>query len=191
MINKKILRTSGLTMRFGGVTAVDDVEFSIDFQGELRCLLGPNGAGKSTFFKCLTGQLFPTEGYIEFMGNKINGLSTHEIVNLGIGIKTQVPNLFNGLTAYENVRLAAKRKHLKSQAIDKTLSMLVSCGVEDLKSSEVGLLSHGQRQLIELAMVLAAEPQLVLLDEPAAGMTGEERDQTQMKLITLAQRIQV
>ena len=176
MINKKILRTSGLTMRFGGVTAVDDVEFSIDFQGELRCLLGPNGAGKSTFFKCLTGQLVPTEGYIEFMGNKINGLSTHEIVNLGIGIKTQVPNLFNGLTAYENVRLAAKRKHLKSQAIDKTLSMLVSCGVEDLKSSEVGLLSHGQRQLIELAMVLAAEPQLVLLDEPAAGMTGEERD---------------
>lgn len=170
-----ILRTSGLTMRFGGVTAVDNVDLAIR-EGELRCLLGPNGAGKSTFFKCLTGQLVPTEGTIEFAGKRIEGMVTHEIVNLGIGIKTQVPNLFNGLTAYENVRLAAKRKHLRPMAEERSMEMLERCGVADLASSEVGLLSHGQRQLIELATVLAAEPKLVLLDEPAAGMTGEERD---------------
>lgn len=171
----KILRTSGLTMRFGGVTAVDNVDFAIR-EGELRCLLGPNGAGKSTFFKCLTGQLVPTAGRVEFAGKRIEGMVTHEIVNLGIGIKTQVPNLFNGLTAYENVRLATKRKHLRVMAGERAMAMLERCGVADLASSEVGLLSHGQRQLIELATVLAAEPALVLLDEPAAGMTGEERD---------------
>lgn len=173
--NYKILKTSGLTMRFGGVTAVDSVHFSID-EGELRCLLGPNGAGKSTFFKCLTGQLVPTEGMIEFAGNRIDGMATHDIVNLGIGIKTQVPNLFNGLTAYDNIRLAAKRKHLPPMAKERTITMLERCGVAGLAQQKVGQLSHGQRQLIELATVLAAEPSLVLLDEPAAGMTGQERD---------------
>ena len=176
MDNEQILRTEGLTMKFGGVTAVNNVYLSINYQGELRCLLGPNGAGKSTFFKCLTGQLKPTEGKIEFLGHSISGMDTHDIVNLGIGIKTQVPNLFNSLTAYENVRLAAKRRHMNSYAIERTLAMMKRCGISDIKGDQVGILSHGQRQLIELAMVLAAEPTLVLLDEPAAGMTGEERD---------------
>jgi len=171
----RVIRTRGLTMRFGGVTAVDKVDFELE-DGELRCLLGPNGAGKSTFFKCLTGQLTPTEGAIEFRGRRIEGMNTHDIVNLGVGIKTQVPNLFNGLTAYENVRLAARRKHLKPLAGEVAERMLLKCGVHDLARREVGLLSHGQRQLVELAMVLASEPSLVLLDEPAAGMTGEERD---------------
>ncbi len=170
-----VIRTTGLTMRFGGVTAVDHVDFALE-DGELRCLLGPNGAGKSTFFKCLTGQLAPTEGSIEFKGRRIEGWQTHDIVNLGIGIKTQVPNLFDGLTAYENVRLSARRKHLRPMAAEKAEQMLVRCGVADLAKREVGLLSHGQRQLVELAMVLAGEPSLVLLDEPAAGMTGDERD---------------
>ncbi len=170
-----VIRTRGLTMRFGGVTAVDHVDFDLR-EGELRCLLGPNGAGKSTFFKCLTGQLVPTEGTVEFAGRRIEGMNTHEIVNLGIGIKTQVPNLFDGLSAYENVRLAARRRHLARMAGEQAERMLERCGVSALAAREVGLLSHGQRQLVELAMVLAAEPSLVLLDEPAAGMTGEERD---------------
>lgn len=171
----KVIRTTGLTMRFGGVTAVDHVDFTLD-DGELRCLLGPNGAGKSTFFKCLTGQLDPTEGTIEFRGQRIEGWNTHAIVNLGIGIKTQVPNLFDGLTAYENVRLSARRKHLKPMATEMAEKMLERCGVLHLAKRQVGLLAHGQRQLVELAMVLAGEPSLVLLDEPAAGMTGDERD---------------
>lgn len=170
-----ILTTRGLTMRFGGVTAVDNVDFNLR-DGELRCLLGPNGAGKSTFFKCLTGQLTPTEGNVTFAGQDITGAHTHQIVNLGVGIKTQVPNVFDGITAYENVRLSARRKHLKPLAKELTMHTLERCGITHLAKREVGLLSHGQRQLVELAMVLAGEPKLILLDEPAAGMTGDERD---------------
>lgn len=170
-----ILTTRGLTMRFGGVTAVDNVDFDLR-EGELRCLLGPNGAGKSTFFKCLTGQLTPTTGKITFAGRDITGAHTHRIVNLGVGIKTQVPNVFDGISAYENVRLSARRKHLAPMAKDLAHTTLERCGISHLAKREVGLMSHGQRQLVELAMVLAGEPRLILLDEPAAGMTGDERD---------------
>ncbi|EAU46835.1 ABC transporter ATP-binding protein [Salipiger bermudensis] len=175
MTTEHILTTRGLTMRFGGVTAVDNVDFNLR-DGELRCLLGPNGAGKSTFFKCLTGQLTPTEGKITFAGQDVTGALTHQIVNLGVGIKTQVPNVFDGISAYENVRLSARRKHLAPMARELTHTTLERCGITHLAKREVGLLSHGQRQLVELAMVLAGEPKLILLDEPAAGMTGDERD---------------
>ncbi|GGG85477.1 ABC transporter ATP-binding protein [Salipiger pallidus] len=174
-MSEHILSTCGLTMRFGGVTAVDNVDFNLR-DGELRCLLGPNGAGKSTFFKCLTGQLTPTEGKVTFSGQDITGALTHDIVKKGVGIKTQVPNVFDGITAYENVRLSARRKHLKPMAKELTMKTLERCGITHLAKREVGLLSHGQRQLVELAMVLAGEPKLILLDEPAAGMTGDERD---------------
>lgn len=175
MSEYRILTTEALTMRFGGVTAVDGVDFSVR-EGELRCLLGPNGAGKSTFFKCLTGQLTPTSGRVTFREQEVTGWQTHQIVALGIGIKTQVPNLYNGLDAWEHVRIAARRKHLPKLAREIAEQSLERCGITDLARREVGLLSHGQRQLVELAMVLAGEPTLLLLDEPAAGMTGEERD---------------
>ncbi|RWR48713.1 ATP-binding cassette domain-containing protein [Sinirhodobacter ferrireducens] len=170
-----ILETRGLTMQFGGVTAVDEVDFTLR-DGELRCLLGPNGAGKSTFFKCLTGQLIPTRGTVTFKGQDMTGWNTHDIVNLGIGIKTQMPNVFDGVSVYENVRLSSRRKHMAAQAKELAEKTLERCGITHLAKREVGYLSHGQRQLVELAMVLAAEPALILLDEPAAGMTGEERD---------------
>ena len=170
-----ILETRGLTMQFGGVTAVDKVDFYLK-DGELRCLLGPNGAGKSTFFKCLTGQLTPTAGSVTFKGQEMTGWNTHDIVNLGIGIKTQVPNVFDGISVYENVRLSSRRKHMAGKAKELAERTLERCGITHLAKREVGYLSHGQRQLVELAMVLAAEPALILLDEPAAGMTGEERD---------------
>ncbi len=170
-----ILETRGLTMQFGGVTAVDEVDFTLR-DGELRCLLGPNGAGKSTFFKCLTGQLIPTRGSVTFKGEDMTGWNTHDIVNLGIGIKTQMPNVFDGVSVYENVRLSSRRKHMAVQAKELAEKTLERCGITHLAKREVGYLSHGQRQLVELAMVLAAEPALILLDEPAAGMTGEERD---------------
>jgi len=171
----RILRTRGLTMRFGGVTAVDNVDFDLR-DGELRCLLGPNGAGKSTFFKCLTGQLVPSEGQVMLKEQPITGLNTHEIVNMGVGIKTQVPNVFDGITVYENVRLSARRKNTAGIARDMAEATIEKCGIKHLIKREVGQLAHGQRQLVELAMVLAAAPDLILLDEPAAGMTGDERD---------------
>ncbi len=169
-----ILATKGLTMRFGGVTAVNDVDFVLG-EGELRCLIGPNGAGKSTFFKCLTGQLKPTEGSIQFYDHELTGLNTHDIVARGMGIKTQVPNLFNGLTAIENISLAARRTHTERRVKTIVDDVMLRLAILDLAPSIVGNLAHGQRQLVELAMVLAGEPKLVLLDEPAAGMAGEER----------------
>ena len=172
--SEPILATSHLTMRFGGVVAVDNVDFSVA-QGELRCLIGPNGAGKSTFFKCLTGQLRPSSGSILFDGEEIGGRHTHEIVARGIGIKTQVPNLFEGLPAYENISLAATRTNRADAAARIADEVLELMQIPEIAGDTVGTLAHGQRQLVELAMVLAGRPRLVLLDEPAAGMAGEER----------------
>ena len=103
-----LLEARGLTMRFGGVTAVQSVDLVLR-EAELRCLIGPNGAGKSTFFKMLTGQLRPSEGTILLRGRDVTGANPHEIARLGVGIKTQVPNVFNGLTVRENVFIGAGR----------------------------------------------------------------------------------
>jgi urea transport system ATP-binding protein len=168
-----LLQTSGLTMRFGGVVAVDAVDFALD-EAELRCLIGPNGAGKSTFFKMLTGQLPPTSGTIRFRGRDITGAKTHEIARLGVGIKTQVPNVFNGLSVFENVFIAAARAHTPRRANAIVDEVLTRTGLTDIAWRTVGQLAHGQRQWVEISAVLAQEPDLILLDEPAAGMTYDE-----------------
>jgi len=168
-----LLEAQGVTMRFGGVSAVADVNFVLG-EVELRCLIGPNGAGKSTFFKMLTGQLRPSEGVIRFRGQDITGAHPHVIARLGVGIKTQVPNVFNGLTVREGIGIAAgRRKSLKRarQIVDETMDLLQLTPIADML---VGQLAHGQRQWVEIATVLAQEPDLILLDEPAAGMTHEE-----------------
>jgi branched-chain amino acid transport system ATP-binding protein/urea transport system ATP-binding protein len=168
-----LLEAKGVTMRFGGVSAVQDVNFVLN-EVELRCLIGPNGAGKSTFFKILTGQLRPTEGTIRFRGQDITGAHPHAIARLGVGIKTQVPNVFNGLTVREGIGIAAgRRKSLKRarQIVEETMERLLLTPIADMV---VGQLAHGQRQWVEIATVLAQEPDLILLDEPAAGMTHEE-----------------
>src|SRR6202045_136683 len=108
MMAAPLLETRHLSMRFGGVHAVRNVNFTLA-EGELRCLIGPNGAGKSTFFKLVTGQLQPTHGQVLFRGRDISRAQAHEIARLGIGIKTQVPSVFDGLSVRENVALAASR----------------------------------------------------------------------------------
>ena len=168
-----LLSTEGLTMRFGGVTAVDGVTLSID-AGELRCLIGPNGAGKSTFFKCLTGQYKPSAGRIFWRGKDVTGLDSFAISRLGIGIKTQVPSLFDGLTPMESVGLALRRQHGEAESRRRAARALERLGIGDLGQRRIGLLAHGQRQLVELAMVVAPEPDLIILDEPTAGMSAEE-----------------
>jgi branched-chain amino acid transport system ATP-binding protein/urea transport system ATP-binding protein len=172
-----LLETRALTMQFGGVRAVDGVDFALA-EGELRCLIGPNGAGKSTFFKLITGQLRPTAGEVLYRGRPITGLEPHEIARLGMGIKTQVPNVFDGLTVHENLWLAARRRHAgraAERAVEEQLDRLALGGLRD---RIVGQLAHGQRQWVELGVVLAAGPTLVLLDEPAAGMTDDETRRT-------------
>jgi branched-chain amino acid transport system ATP-binding protein/urea transport system ATP-binding protein len=185
MNEQTLLTTSDLSMRFGGVVAVDQVNFAVK-RGELRCLIGPNGAGKSTFFKCLTGQLKPTAGSVLFAGQELSGQTTHDIVRLGIGIKTQVPNLFDGLAARENIALSARRNNNQKRSEEITDEMLELIAISALANREVGHLAHGERQLVELAMVLAGRPRLVLLDEPAAGMTADERDRLAEVLRQLA-----
>ncbi|KQT47391.1 ABC transporter ATP-binding protein [Aureimonas sp. Leaf454] len=172
-----LLETRDLTMRFGGVVANDGVTFSLG-EMELRCLIGPNGAGKSTFFKMLTGQLVPTSGTIAFRGQPVAGRPSHEIARMGIGIKTQVPNVFNGLSVRENIWLSARRA-----ATPRTVKGVVDEILEKIRltqraSAIVGQLSHGQRQWVEIGTVLAGDPELILLDEPAAGMTDEETHRT-------------
>jgi branched-chain amino acid transport system ATP-binding protein/urea transport system ATP-binding protein len=165
-------------MRFGGVVAVDQVYFRLE-ESELRCLIGPNGAGKSTFFKCLTGQHRASAGTVKFRGHDITGAATHEIARLGVGIKTQIPNVFNGLDVRENIRLAAARGGKTRSQIERIVKdVLDRVGIGKLARSTVAKLAHGQRQLVELAIVLAGEPQVILLDEPAAGMTNEETERT-------------
>ncbi|MBO0132257.1 ATP-binding cassette domain-containing protein [Agrobacterium burrii] len=170
-----ILKAEGVAMHFGGVKALDGVNFHLR-EGELRCLIGPNGAGKTTFFRCLTGTQKPTFGAITFDGIDVGGRERHEIAAAGIGIKTQIPSLFDGLSVHENLWLSLRaEKNLKERErrIDEVLARV---GVSDLRHHVLGRMAHGQRQLVELAMVVASDPKLVLLDEPAAGMTGAEVD---------------
>jgi len=168
-----VLETRNLSRHFGGVTAVDRVDFSL-WENELRCLIGPNGAGKSTFFKCLTGQLEPSDGDIVIRDVHTGGRQPHEVARLGVGIKTQVPNVFDSLSVEENIWLASRRWHGAQRARALTGQTLERLKLGDIRNDVVGTLAHGQRQWVELGMVIAAEPWLVLLDEPAAGMTKEE-----------------
>ena len=172
-----VVETRDLSMHFGGVRAVDRVNFAL-FENDLRCLIGPNGAGKSTFFKCLTGQLTPTLGQVMIRDMAMEGREPHEIAALGIGIKTQVPNVFDGLTAEENIWIAARRWHGASRAKTLVAETVERLRLGEVRRALVGTLAHGQRQWVELGMVVAAEPWLVLLDEPAAGMTHEETART-------------
>jgi urea transport system ATP-binding protein len=172
-----LVETRRLSKHFGGVQAVRDVDFSLA-EGELRCLIGPNGAGKSTFFKLLTGQIKPSKGMVLFRGTDITNLQAHEIARLGIGIKTQVPSVFNGLTARENLWIAAAR-HKRRQAANTAVELQIErLSLGRFADKPVGQLAHGQRQWVELGLVLCGEPNLILLDEPAAGMTEEERGRT-------------
>jgi len=168
-----ILQTVDLSIRFGGVEAVRRVNFTLA-ERELRCLIGPNGAGKSTLFKLLTGQLKPTAGRILFRGHDITGDYTHSIARRGIGIKTQVPNLFDGLTVREHLWLSARRTNPADRTREVVDEILERIGLTSLANGVVGQLSHGLRQWVELGTVLAGNPELILLDEPAAGMTHDE-----------------
>lgn len=172
-----LVETENLSIQFGGLKAVNNVSFKLA-HGELRCLIGPNGAGKTTFFRLLTGVHRPTAGTVLINGCSIAGKQTHEIARLGVGIKTQIPSLFDNLTIRENIWLSARRLAHHGDADDTTAEVLSLIGLHDKATTEVGKLSHGERQCVELGVVIASRPQLILLDEPAAGMTGAERERT-------------
>jgi branched-chain amino acid transport system ATP-binding protein len=172
-VTRTLLETTGLTMRFGGVAALDGVDFSI-CDRELRCLIGPNGAGKSTLFKCLTGQYRPSAGVVRFEGRTLAGVPSYQIARRGVGIKMQVPSVFENLSVRENVWLGSSRIFPRNVAGRRAEESLERLGIGHLGDTTLNRLAHGQRQLVELAMVLVGDPKLILLDEPAAGMTDTE-----------------
>ncbi len=170
-----ILETHALTMRFGGVVAARNVDFKLRDR-ELRCLIGPNGAGKSTFFKCITGLHTATEGEVYMRGLETTHWMPHQISSLGVGIKTQTPNVMDGLSVHENIWLAARRFHDKAEANRKTRDVIDRLALGAISRHELGHLAHGERQRVELGLVIVGDPWLVLLDEPAAGMSAEDVD---------------
>ncbi|WP_313686670.1 ATP-binding cassette domain-containing protein [Pantoea sp.] len=173
MSDSVLLQATGISVHFGGVKALDNINFTLN-RGELRCLIGSNGAGKTTFFRCLTGVQRPTSGTITFNGHPLVGLERFQIARQGIGIKTQIPHLFEGLSARENIWLGLRNITAPGLRKDKAEEAMTRVGITALADRVVGKLAHGQRQLVELAMVIASDPPLILLDEPAAGMTSEE-----------------
>ncbi|MEC7257127.1 MAG: ATP-binding cassette domain-containing protein [Pseudomonadota bacterium] len=168
-----VLETRGLTKRFGGVTASDNVDFTLRAR-ELRCLIGPNGAGKSTFFKCVTGLHTPTTGEVYMRGQDTTGWAPHHIARHGVGLKTQVPSVMDALSVQENIWLAARRFMPVAEANRRTRDMIERLRLGALARRDLGQLAHGERQRVELGMVAVADPWLVLLDEPAAGMSAED-----------------
>ena len=162
-----LLEVSGLAVRFGGVAALDGLDLALA-PGALLCLIGANGAGKSTLLKCLTGQLRPSAGRIRLGGADVTGRPPHALAAAGIGLKTQTPSLFEALTPAEHCRLAARGAG--------GAAWLERVGLAGRAGIPVARLSHGERQMAELAAVLAARPRLALLDEPTAGLTAGEAD---------------
>ena len=172
-----VLEARGVVKEFGGLRAVAGVDLTLR-RGELRCLIGPNGAGKSTLFKLLAGVLRPTAGTIRFKGLDLSRLEPHEVARAGIGIKFQVPRVYDRLAVAENLWLAANFRHGRAAAGAAVERALAEIGFGERRQATVAHLSHGDRQWVEIGMVLAAEPELILLDEPTAGMTHAEARRT-------------
>ncbi len=181
----KILDVQNVSVSFDGFTVLEQLNFSIDYD-ELRFLIGPNGAGKTTLLDIITGKTKPTSGTVLFDGHNIRRLSEHQIVQQGIGRKFQTPSIFNTLTIYENLeqaismgesnfRLLGKASAEKREKLDQ---MIETIGLAEQRYYEAARLSHGQKQWLEIGMLLIQEPKLLLLDEPVAGMTRKERTRT-------------
>ena len=168
------LAIDGLVMAFGGVRAVDGVSLTMG-AGEMRAVIGPNGCGKTTLFNLITGVLTPTAGHISFRGRRIDGQSPSRVARAGIVRKFQVPSVFAELTVAENLAVAAAVRPRGGRAAGDLLALT---GLAGRARETAGALSHGEAQWLELAMVLATGPSLVLLDEPAAGMTRTEKERT-------------
>jgi ABC-type uncharacterized transport system ATPase subunit len=171
--HEPLLSARGLVARFGGLQAVRGVDLVLE-PGELRCIIGPNGAGKSTLFNMLAGTLRPTEGSILYCGQEVVGLPIHRFARLGIARKFQVPSLFPDMTVLENLMVAEHPGIPAGERTERTERMMARLGLEREAAARAGALAHGQKQWLEIGMALMAEPKLLLLDEPTAGMTIDE-----------------
>lgn len=179
-----ILETRDLRKEFGPLVAVDDMSIQVE-QGSTHSVIGPNGAGKTTFFNLLSGKYKPTSGTVMYKGQEITAVPFHQRAHLGIGRSFQITNIFPQLTVLENVRLAAqalskttfnitRRADSYHEHIDRAFEVLSVVGLESTAYSPASVLPHGGKRKLELAILLAPDPELLLLDEPTAGMASEQ-----------------
>jgi urea transport system ATP-binding protein len=181
------LYVDGITVSFDGFRALNALSLTIDV-GELRCIIGPNGAGKTTMMDCITGKTRPDSGRVSFGSNvDLLRLTEPQIAGIGIGRKFQKPTVYEPLTVWQNLELSLKADRSVSAALlhrlsgaqrDRLEELLVLIHLKDEAHRTAGLLSHGQKQWLEIGMLLAQDPKLLLLDEPVAGMTDEETERT-------------
>ena len=189
-----LLELQGVTVSFDGFLALNDLNLQLA-PGELRAVIGPNGAGKTTFLDVITGKVKPTRGDVVFRGRSIVGRSEHHISRLGIGRKFQTPRVYQNLSPRRNLELAVRGPHgpaallfgsLSSEQRDRVQHLLSVVGLERQAQQPAGGLSHGQKQWLEIAMLVAQDPELLLVDEPVAGLTDEETARTADLLKQLA-----
>lgn len=182
-----ILEIKDLTVSFDGFKAVNHVSTSVKKE-DIHFFIGPNGAGKTTLLDAICGRVKPAAGSIVFHGScDITRLSEHEIVDCGIGRKFQVPSVFNSLTVFENMELAAEKKRtilatlfsrFSAEQIDRIEYVLDTIGLSDKRFETPAALSHGEKQWLEIGMLFVQKPEIMLLDEPVAGMGRKETDKT-------------
>jgi branched-chain amino acid transport system ATP-binding protein len=183
MSAEAIIETRNVSKRFAGFKALTNVSVQIR-AGMLTSIIGPNGAGKSTFFNTLSGAFAPSDGQIFFMGKDITGMPAHQFAHAGIAKSFQITNLFPNFTALENVRIALqahvsryglwRRRSALEGLSDRAAALLAKVGLADRAPRLARELAHGQQRALEIAVALAAEPKLLLMDEPTAGMSPEE-----------------
>jgi urea transport system ATP-binding protein len=190
-----ILEIEHVTVSFDGFKALNDLNFSLK-TGELRVIIGPNGAGKTTFLDTITGKVQPTNGQVRFKGKNLRNYSEHQIVRMGIGRKFQTPRVYQNLTVRENLDLAGNpQKNLWATLWGKTTNqlqrevvlLLDTIGLNPKADRPAALLSHGEKQRLEIGMLVAQSPDLLLVDEPVAGLTDEETAEVGALLLKLAE----
>jgi branched-chain amino acid transport system ATP-binding protein len=197
----EILKIDNLTKSFNGHTVISDISLSIE-QGELSAIIGPNGAGKTTFFNLITGYHLANSGQIYFEGKSIGGMQPFDIVRLGISRAFQITNIFPKLSVLENivatvithrkVNLNLVTPTVKLQPVyDRAYQILEEVGLADSAQRQSGTLAHGNQKILDIAVALAMEPKLLLLDEPTAGMSPEERWQTVELIQKLWQQLNI
>jgi urea transport system ATP-binding protein len=191
---ERILNIQELTVSFDGFKALNDLNFSLD-RGELRVVIGPNGAGKTTFLDVITGKVKPTRGFVQFKEINLRNLSEDQISRLGIGRKFQTPRIYQKLTVRQNIELAGNphkslfgtllgKKSPTSQR--KVADLLGVVGLAPKADITAELLSHGEKQRLEIGMLVAQSPELLLVDEPVAGLTDEETEEVGQLLLNLS-----
>lgn len=191
-----VLYLDGVSVVFDGFRALNNLSLVVD-PGELRAVIGPNGAGKTTMMDVITGKTRPTAGVVTFGDHDLTKMDEAAIANLGIGRKFQKPTVFDALTVFENLELALKaprdpwsclRWRLAAAARARIGAVLEEIGLSARARELAGVLSHGQRQWLEIGMLLMQDPELLLVDEPVAGMTDQETEQTAALLRRIAGR---